>query len=761
MCYGWVEVPKVTRRDPPLPIAHRDRLDGREHDLADHLRAVGELAASFAARFGSGGWGRATGCWHDLGKYRPAFQRMIRSDGGERAHLEDEQASRVDHSSPGAVHAERLFGRDGRPVALAIAGHHTGLRNQADWVERRLPATGPLLGEVDLSAIPTDLVALPAPPRPPFLDPGPALPPERRRSVGASRTELWIRMLFSSLVDADFLDTEEFFQPRRSDSRGEFPSLAELGGRLLQYLGALAQSAPHTIVNQIRSEVLDRARRSAREPQGVWSLTVPTGGGKTYAALAFSFEHALVHGLERVIVVAPYLTIIDQTAQMYRAALALEGEPPPFVEHHSGVEPQQETEKNRLATENWDAPLIITTAVQFFESLFARRTSQCRKLHNLARSVIVLDEVQTLPGDLLAPILDILQQLVDHYSVTLVLSTATQPELRERTNPEGRHVPGFREIREINDPFDRSFARLRRVRVERVATTSWDELAQLVIREPRALVITHLRKDAYELAMRLQVHAAEQPLYHLSALMCARHRQERIAEIRKALEGGSHIRVVSTQLVEAGVDLDFPVVFRAMAGFDALAQSAGRCNREGRLDFGRLVIFDAPTRPPVGPLRTAADLATALLRVSPEMDVLDPTVYRDFDRRLDRIRDRRGIQGLREQLAFEDVASAFSLIDGQWQQAVVVPYGEAPVLLTRAEVTEDPRALRQIARLLQPYTVSIATRLARTWHAAGALREVAGLFLTLSPGKEKLYDAEFGLLVAQTSPAADPADLIA
>jgi len=751
----------VTSRDPPHPIAHRDRLDGREHDLAEHLRGVGKLAASFAARFGSSGWGQAAGCWHDLGKYRPAFQRMIRSEGGERAHLEDEQATRVDHSSPGAVHAERLLGRDGRPMALAIAGHHTGLRNHADWVERRLPAKAPLLDEVDLSTVPTDLSDVPAPSRPPFLDPGPSLPPAARRSVGARRTELWIRMLFSALVDADFLDTEEFFKPRRSESRGEFPALEDLASRLRLYLVKLARSAPRTAVNQVRSEVLDRARRNAKEGQGVWSLTVPTGGGKTYAALAFAFEHALVHGLERVIVVAPYLTIIDQTARAYQEALALEGEPPPFVEHHTGVEPQHETERNRLATENWDAPLVVTTAVQFFESLFARRTSQCRKLHNLARSVIVVDEVQTLPGDLLAPILDVLQQLVDHYSATLVLSTATQPELRERRNSEGRHVLGFREIREINDPFGPSFEILRRVRVERVLATTWDELARLVVREPRALVITHLRKDAYELAIQVQALALEKPVYHLSALMCARHRQERISEIRKGLGGAGEVRVVSTQLVEAGVDLDFPVVFRAMAGFDALAQSAGRCNREGRLGCGRLVIYDAPTRPPVGPLRTAADLATALLRASPEMDVLDPLVYRDFDRRLDRIRDRRGIQGMREQLAFEDVANAFSLIDDQWQRTVVVPYGESPILLARAEATEDPRALRAIARLLQPYTVSIPTRLAQTWHAAGALQEVAGLFLSLSRGYERLYDAEFGLLVAQTSPAADPADLIA
>ncbi|MBI4081121.1 MAG: CRISPR-associated endonuclease Cas3'', partial [Candidatus Lambdaproteobacteria bacterium] len=619
---------------PRRYLAHLDAIEGREHLLEDHLRAVGDLADGFAGVFSSSEWGRIAGLWHDLGKYRAAFQDMLRLSRQEDAHVEREGLRGVvDHSSPGAVHAhDRLVGNAGLPHALVIAGHHTGLKNRADWdggTTARLARTRPLLSELDVSALPADITAVPVLTAPAFL--AKASDQEERKL----RIEFWIRMLFSALVDADFLDTEAFYNQERQEQRAGFPTLSDLAERLRRHMDALSTRVELTAVNRLRRDVLDRCRAAAGEPPGVFSLTVPTGGGKTLAALSFALEHAIRHGMGRVVVAAPFLTIIDQTVAAYRDALG--AEPLPFVEHHSGIEPERETARNRLATENWDAPLVVTTQVQLLESLFARRTSQCRKLHNLAGAVIVLDEAQTVRPEFRAPVLDVLRTLVEDYGSTLVLSTATQPELRERRTPDGKALPGFPRVREIagdEATVQAQFHRMRRVAVERAPTSDWDDVAGMVAAEPRALAITHLRRDARELAGRVQTLRPDEPLFHLSALMCARHRQQVLKFIRQALAAAGPVRVVSTQLVEAGVDLDFPVVFRAMAGFDALIQSAGRCNREGRRVQGRLVVYDAPTRPPVGWLRTGAELAAAEFAGRPDLDLFDPEAYRAFDRKL-------------------------------------------------------------------------------------------------------------------------------
>ncbi len=748
----------------PKTFAHWDAPGARGHLLEDHLRAVGERAAEFAALFGSADWGRVAGTWHDLGKYRPAFQYILRQAQGEDAHLEREGTSaRVDHSSPGAIYAQDQLGGTGLPLALVIAGHHTGLKNRVDWNGGRdsrydRAKREHLLEEVPLVAIPGDIAHVPALAVPVFLR-GPEIALSKRK------VEFWIRMLFSALVDADFLDTEAFFDLRRTELRQGFPSLDSLAERLRRHLEDLTVRAVPSPVNQVRGEVLARCQQMAAEPPGIFSLTVPTGGGKTFAALAFALAHARAYGLHRVIVAAPFLTIIDQTVDAYYRALSDSGDLP-FIEHHSGIEPEHEHARNRLAVENWDAPLVVTTAVQLLESLFARRTSHCRKLHNLARSVIVLDEAQTLPVDFRIPIVEVLQTLADDYGATIVLCTATQPELRERRASDGTTVAGFRSIREIAGEragIENHFRTLRRVRQERAHTKDWDQIAALVAEEPRALAITHLRADARELVARVEALRPGEPMFHLSALMCARHRRERIAEVRVALASPGPVRVVSTQLVEAGVDLDFPTVFRALAGFDSLIQSAGRCNREGKLAQGRLVIFDAPTRPPVGLLRTAADQADTEFTANPDLDLFAPDTYRNFERKLwsgGAKGDKRGIQQLREQLAFEDVADKFKLIDDAWRAGIIVPWAEAPALLADAELATEPGHLRSLSRKLQGYSVEIPRRAADAWLAAGVLRVVAETFLTLTPPYLRIYDSAFGLLVTPDLPMADPEALI-
>lgn len=743
--------------------AHYDQATGRVHALDDHLRGVGRLAGSFARKFQSEDWGRVAGLWHDLGKYRGAFQSKIRLADSEQTHLENQGVGKVDHSSAGAVHALERLGSRGCAIALAIAGHHAGLRDFSDWKDRRHPEARRqnLLEDACRAPIPDDILEAAPGDLPGFM----GSMPVRATPIAI---ELWTRMLFSALVDADFLDTEAFYSPQQSELRLGFPALAVLADRLREYLDDLSRSATESTVNLVRRQVLERCRAFAKEKPGVFSLTVPTGGGKTFASLSFAMEHAREHGLDRVVVVAPFLSIIDQTVKEYRRALDETADRPVLIEQHSGVDPDTEDARSRVAAENWEAPLIVTTAVQFFESLFANRSSKCRKLHNLAHAVIVIDEAQTLPGEFLVPILDVLQALVAHYGSTLVLSTATQPVLVERQAGDGRTVRGFTEVREIAGTADEiaaTFRALRRVRAERVRTRSWEEIAALVAHEPRALAITHLRQDSHELAQQVKTMRPGDLLFHLSALMCAAHRRAHLDQIRSSLATGENVRVVSTQLVEAGVDIDFPIVFRAMGGLDALIQSAGRCNREGRLGphGGRLVIYDAPTKPPVGALRTAADYARARFEGDPQLlqRLFDPDTYPQFYEALSYVEDRHGIQELRRQLAFESVATKFRLIDDAWRTTLVVPYGPEPEhLLAELGHTENPRYLRKLSRKLQPYTVEVPKRQAVAWTDAGVLRDVRGMFLALAPLYRHHYSTEFGLVVTKDIPTADPHELI-
>lgn len=757
---------KDEKNDRPI-VAHVNGSNGRDHLLEDHLREVGKLASSFAAKYGSGDWGRVAGLWHDLGKYRAEFQKMIReANDPENAHVEETEergtaGKKVDHSSAGAIFAlEQLGDNMGLPLALVIAGHHAGLKDKADWEDRRCDAAkkcGAFLQPAQVAQVPKDIVGA----RTLTL---PLVVTSAEKDRKKLRFEFWIRILFSALVDADFLDTAAFFKPAEQDLRGDFPPVSDLAARLRTFMEQKSAEADNTVVNQLRRRILERCHSKAGDRPGVFRLTVPTGGGKTLASLSFALEHAVRHGLDRVIVVAPFLTVIDQTVRSFREALGETPEQPCLIEHHSGVDIERANARNRLASENWDAPLVVTTAVQFYESLFARRTSQCRKLHNIARSVIIIDEIQTLPNDYAIPVLDVLQTLVDGYDVSIILSSATQPDLEERKAPDGRRVEGFRQgsIREIAgtpEEIAQSFNNLKRVRTERVQTKSWDEVAGLVAAEKSVLAITHLRNDARELAERVEQLTGDK-VYHLSALMCGRHRQERIQEIKGKLQDGESIRVVSTQLVEAGVDLDFPVVFRAMAGFDSLIQSAGRCNREGRLPFGRLVIYDAPTKPPVGWLRTAADRAASEFKGAPDLDLFNPDVYRAFHCKLGAVADKHGIQNLREELAYEKITNAFQIIDDGWQVPVIVRWGEAPDLLGRADSTDNPHELRRIARQLQPYSVSISRKLADNWLKKGVLRLIAGMFLSPALEYRDIYSKDFGLLVDKMDPAADPNALI-
>jgi CRISPR-associated endonuclease/helicase Cas3 len=393
------------------PIAHAARdTDGtwREpHDLAEHLRGVAELAASHAQAFKGADWAGLAGLWHDLGKYRPRFQRYIRQASGFEAdaHIEG-KPGRSPHSTAGALLACDRFKEAGRVLAYLIAGHHAGMDDWHGGLEARLAgqdARDELKQSLD-AAPPTDI-----------LDHGDFRPDLRAIPGGKDGFALWLRMLFSCLVDADFLDTEAYMQPEKTTRRGEWPGIPTFLKHFNQYMEGLAQQADPTPVNRVRADILAQCRAKAAEASGLFSLTVPTGGGKTLSSLAFALEHAKIHGKRRVIHVIPYTSIIEQTADIFRGIF---GEA--VIEHHSNAEadPAKENSKSRLACENWDAPIVVTTNVQFFESLFAARTSRCRKLHNIVDAVVVLDEAQLLPPEFLQPILDVLNLLTQHRPAT-------------------------------------------------------------------------------------------------------------------------------------------------------------------------------------------------------------------------------------------------------------------------------------------------------------------------------------------------------
>jgi CRISPR-associated endonuclease/helicase Cas3 len=455
-------------------------------------------------------------------------------------------------------------------------------------------------------------------------------------------------------------------------------------------------------------------------------------------------------------VAIPYTSILEQNAAAYREAF---GDDDAILEHHAAFDPRRETARSRLAAQNWDVPVVVTTTVQLFESLFARRTSRCRKLHNLARSVIILDEAQTLPPGLLHPTLEALWALVTDYGASLVISTATQPAF-SRTSLGGF---GFGSVQEIVAPQLRAFERLRRVAVrwpEKLdEPTSYPALAEEVAEHRDVLVITHLRNDARRLTELLDARLGDEATIHLSALMCPEHRSEVLAQIRQSKQRGKPVRVVSTQLVEAGVDLDFPIVYRALAGLDSLAQAAGRCNREGLLSNGELRVFVAETSPPRGVLQTGRAIVEGMLRANPALDLLSSAPHRTYFERLYSAAntDAKAIQAARSKLLFEDVADQYKLIEDGWSQPIVANYGRALELLDHLRHYGPSRP---ILRALGRFSVNVPRRLVQEWVTRGVaiVDEDSGV-VALAP-YVVAYDTRFGLVPDRAAGAASVGALI-
>lgn len=740
---------KPVTTDSAQPIAHvaRDE-DGtwREpHDLAKHLVGVSALASSFARTFGED-WARLAGLWHDVGKYRSRFQNYIRQASGFEAdaHIKGE-AGRAPHSTAGALLACDTFKEAGRVLAYLIAGHHAGLDDWHGGLNERLdsPASRNELSEALATQPPADI-----------LNPGGFKPDLRTIPGGSPGFALWVRMLFSCLVDADFLDTEAYMAPEKPIQRGNWPTLAELLALFDRHMTGLAADAAPTPVNRLRADILRQCRDKAQAPPGLFSLTVPTGGGKTLSSLAFALEHAKAHAetspKKRIIYVIPYTSIIEQTADIFRGIFG-----DAVIEHHSNAEadPNKENSQSRLACENWDAPVIVTTNVQFFESLFARRASRCRKLHNIVDSIVVLDEAQLLPPEFLQPILDVLNLLTRHYGVTVVLSTATQPALSTRKYFDAqRNIRGLENVREIIDDPDALYRALERVQVQLPADwntpSSWEALAGELTRHESVLAIVNRRKDACELWRQMP-----QGSLHLSALMCGAHRSRVINEIKARLKAGAPTRVVSTQLVEAGVDLDFPVVYRALAGLDSIAQAAGRCNREGKLDRGEVVIFIPPKPAPPGLLRKGENACRNVLHFY-DGNPLNRALFGQYFERLyhacdldgQRIGDLLTVDGQSLAVNLRTAAEKFRLIQDEDSAPIIVLYrgadGADETVGALVHTLRKHGPERWLMRKLQRYTVNIHRR-ELTKLLNGDIEEIIpGLYVQIS---DWLYHPDIGL----------------
>jgi CRISPR-associated endonuclease/helicase Cas3 len=708
------------------PIAHKSD-DGRTQGLHDHLAGTAERSAAFASLFGSSEWGYLAGLWHDLGKYSVEFQRKIQAVGGENAHIE--ATARVDHSTAGAQHATKcLGGPSGKVLAYIIAGHHAGVPDgisTESCLRSRLDKQIPSYDECPKEVLEPKQLALPF---------------TLAAEIAGVQISVLIRMLYSCLVDADFLDTEAFMSPEKSAFRTGYRTLTELEPVFFAELAKLRTGSSTSQVNSQRNTILDRCLSASEKGMGLFSLTVPTGGGKTLSSMAFALRHAKKHGLRRVIYVIPYTSIIEQNADVFRKFLGKDA----VLEHHSNFEPEKEDHCSRLAAENWDAPIIVTTNVQFFESLFANRSSRCRKLHNIAQSVVILDEVQTLPPPYLLPCLEALKELSTHYRTSIVLCSATQPAVQKRSD-FSRGLEGVREI--MSDP-QKLTKVMKRTSLNILPKTPDSELARLLAEHKQVLCVVNTRKHAKELYHILQ---GENRVHHLSALMCPAHRSQRLQSIRHELDKGEPCRVISTQLIEAGVDIDFPVVFRSLAGIDSIAQAAGRCNREGKRETGQVFVFTPEAGVPAGHFRQTTQAAESVIRRYSD-DVLSLAAVEDYFRlyywaKGDAL-DEEGILAMlnagcsKGDFPFKTIAEKFRLIK-EYMKPVVIPFDEQARELTRSiDFNKYPAGL---SRKLQKYTVSIQPRHWDRLLSIGSISIKAGIFPVLVD--EGLYEEDTGLSV--------------
>lgn len=691
-------------------LAHLSR-DGREQTVEEHLRGTAELCGKFAAKFGGERRGRLLGYAHDVGKCSEAFQKRLR--GGPK----------VDHATAGAIECAKVGENE---MACCVVGHHGGL---PDFGNPRTdyPGAPTCAGRIRKAC---------AGGIPPYHWNGKLPDPGRKPALtDLYSMSMWVRMLYSCLVDADFLDTEEFMADS-TPRRGGYDSLPTLVERLDAHIKPWFPG--NTELNQNRCAILTSCMEKSNLPRGVYSLTVPTGGGKTVSSLAFALKHAVRNGLDRVIYVIPYTSIIEQNAAVFRTILGENN----VVEHHSGASFDDDEETGtencfqKMAAENWDAPVIVTTAVQFFESMYANRSSKCRKLHSISNSVIIFDEAQMIPTAHLLPCVGAMASLVSQFRSTILLCTATQPVLGDLFR---RFCPN-QHITELCPQEEELFQSFRRVTYHNGGVLSEEVLAEKLRQRDQALCIVNTRRAAQSLYALLP----EEGRFHLSTLMYPAHRKQVLDTIRERLQNGLPCRVVSTSLIEAGVDVDFPAVWREIAGLDSVAQAAGRCNREGKKTASESVVTYFQGEHAI-PLRQRVNICAAQEALKGNKDPGDP---KTMDRYFSALRSLIGdnldksetIRTLREEmLPFETVAKGFHLID-QEAFTVYIPRDEGEKI---CRPLWEKRAGREDYRRAGQYSVSVYERQFHELYDAGDIQLLSSDSAILA--NLELYDPQMGL----------------
>lgn len=675
--------------------------DRREQTVAEHLQGTADLAARFAAAFGAEADGRFAGLLHDIGKYTPGFQKRLH--GGPP----------VDHSTAGAREAFSRYGN--APAALAIAGHHGGIPDAGNPHDP--PDEPTLLGRVKRPCTPDPVwmqeISVPVPAPPAWLAANDLL-----------QNAFYTRMLYSCLVDADFQDTQTFMDGAKAP-RGRSAPLTELLKRVRAQAQRFLCAQQPSAVAQQRNEALRVCMEHGRAwKQGLYTLTIPTGGGKTFASLAFALEHAVAQNMDRVIYVIPYTSIIDQTVETFSGLLGEEN----VLAHYAGVDYQtaepdeitSEQYRKLLASENWDAPVVVTTAVQFFESLYANRSSRCRKLHNIANSVVIFDEAQTIPPDYLLPCLSAVAQLVQDYHTTAVLCTATQPAL----GPLFSQLAPQLSIGEICPHTDALYEALRRTTLTDLGTISRDALCGRLCAHEQVLCVVNRRSTAQELFAALPPDGS----YCLTTLLCAADRRRQIREIQARLRDGLPCRVVSTSLIEAGVDVDFPAAYREQCGLDSLLQAAGRCNREGKRCAAESIVYRFCLEDAPAPAMLAKNISALAFAARRAPDLASPQAIEVYFSELYRIcgeraLDKKGILSALQSgisgclLPFAQVAEAFHLIETP-TRTVYLPVGDGAALCARLQRGECSRTL---LRRLGIYSIACYTAQFDALDAACAL----------------------------------------
>lgn len=717
-----------------LYIAHKREIDGKEQMLLDHLSETSNKAGRFAEAFNNKEYAATIGLLHDLGKYSLEFQNRIKNNG-----------KRCDHSTAGArvIMQNKYWGK---LAAYCIAGHHSGLQDCGSSTD--VGGEGTLYGRLAKDYI-----------LPPFdaykeeinefqyvLINKPNIQPLYKCGFSIS---FLIRMLYSCLVDADYLDTEFFMKNGQVDRVNEYKFdlfLNKLDKKISSFNN-------RGIVNRKRGEILNSCIEKSSLNKGLFTLTVPTGGGKTLSSMAFAINHLIQNNMDRIIYVIPYTSIIEQNAKVFKDIFGIEN----VLEHHSNFnfnDSDKEYDKQKLSTENWDSPIIVTTNVQFFESLFANKSSRCRKLHNIANSVIIFDEVQMFPTGYLTPCIMAIAELIHNYNSTAVLCSATQPALSNK-------FPKEIASKEICENTDELYEVFKRTKVINRGQICSDKLAGEINGLKQCLCIVNTRKHALELFKLLEGEGN----FHLSTLMCPEHRRQVLADIEERLKGGLPCRVVSTRLIEAGVDVDFPRVYRVICGLDSIIQAAGRCNREGKLEnelkeiiYGEVHVFEPEEKyvkrqPPS--FKQEIEIAKQIIKQN--KDISSPEAINKYFNRLYHYKGEQGLDSkniykrleagadkIKFNFDFETIAKEFKLIEENTRPVVIPLSNNANKLIEQLKYSEFYKGA---IRSLQGYTVNVYDHEFNALSGAGKLIAVRDNIFALSSMSD--YDERTGLKIEE------------